>query len=443
MKKLSLIILAFLLLITFSACSFSIDPTDIMHPPKSTGVEAKIDELIRQYANKNFSMIYPKSGSNKSSVIFCDINGEHDKAIACFKTLDDSKNHLLFINISGDDYTAIDCQEFKGTDIDRIEFADLDGDTKNEVIISGREGTSIKNQLFIYKLTDEYVVTYETPCICSSYVTGDFTNDNKTDLLLLSVRTDDIEAQAKLITFSDNVLTELSSCDLDVDIVKYLNLSFGKVNDNSFGAICDGINSKGEISSQLIYLNPHSKELENPLMIYSGYSSTKRTVEILSRDIDDDEITEIPVFSTTYILQDNSEDKGEVKEILWSDYDFDNMSLHTKAVAFCCFNDEYMFILPDSFVDATVAKYDKENNEMTVYAINYSGNDATVSDRLFSIKAFPKSEFTKNETEYSEKGYAEILRSGANVFAAKIYDSDNYLSISGEEIANHFSPVAK
>lgn len=430
MKKYSIVLLVLFVIFSLCSCSLNLNPTDFMRPPKASGSEAKIEELIKENTDGDYTLVYPKTGSNKSSVTYCNIDNGFSKVVACFKTLKDSKNHILFISINDNDYKVVDCQTLPVGDIDRIEFCDLDGDTKKELLVGIGDGTSTKNALHIYKFTDDYVVSYDTPCEYSSMVTGDFNKDSKSDLLLFCVSSLESPAKAKLVTFSDNTITELTSCELDSSITKYISVSYCRLNDKIFGAVADGINSDGELLTQIIYVNKNSA-LENPMFIYSGYGSTKRLDSILSKDIDNDECIEIPVFP-------NKEEKESIKNILWSGYDFDNMSLYTKKNAMYVADEGYMIIIPERLIGAVTAQYDENNRETTLYAYEYVGDTQKATYELLKIKTFSKSDF-----ESSTTGYAEIATLGANVYAYSVPDDENYLSISGDEVTKGFSLVTK
>lgn len=430
MKKYSIVLLVLFVVFSLCSCSLNLNPTDFMRPPKASGSEAKIEELIKTNAEDGYSLVYPKTGSNKSSVTYCDIDNGFTKVVACFKTLKDSKNHILFISINDNDYNVVDCQTLPVGDIDRIEFCDLDGDTKKELLVGIGDGTSTKNALYIYKFTDDYVVSYDTPCEYSSMVTGDFNKDSKNDLLLFCLSSAESPAKAKLVTFSDNTITELTSCELDSSVTKYISVSYCRLNDKIFGAVADGTDSDGVLSTQIIYLNKNSA-LENPLFLYSGHRLTKRTDSILSKDIDNDESVEIPIIP-------EASAKESIKSILWSGYDFDNMSLYTKKNAMYVADEGYMINIPDRLLGAVTAQYDEKERETTVYAFEYVGDTQKATYELLKIKTFSKSDF-----ESSTTGYAEITAAGSNVYAYSVPDDENYLSISGDEVTNGFSLVTK
>ena len=63
-------ILAVMLTLVLSGCTaFSFDGSAIMCPPKATGSKAEIQKLIDKQTKGDYTLKYPKNGTNRSSIV--------------------------------------------------------------------------------------------------------------------------------------------------------------------------------------------------------------------------------------------------------------------------------------------------------------------------------------------------------------------------------------
>lgn len=436
MKKLK-VALAIVLVFLLSGCSvLSFEGSDIMCPPKATGSKAQIQKLIDNQTKGDYTLKYPKNGSNRSSIVTQDIDSDEDEeAIAFYSDKNGENIHALFVESENGNYRVLSDVVLEASNIDRVDFADINGDKVSEILIGYSISTSSLNTLNVYTYNDEitpldYSYTY------SSLVAGDFNSDKKDDILLISLYSGDVAAQAKLLIGNKNgSLSEIGTAELDSDIKSLALAQYSQISYGTYGAVIDGISSAGDYTTQVVFFNPSTPALLNPLYTYSGYSSTRRTTQVCSTDFDKDELVDIPVCSL--MAHSDSEDENTVsRQISWSNFDIESYTLKTAEKAIICPKDGYVFTMPDKWKDLVTARYNEKERTTTVYMYEYSQNAVKLLDKIVTIKAYLDEDFDKDSS-----GFTEFLRAGSTVYAYSIGTADNYLSVSGEEISSHFSLV--
>ncbi len=427
------------LLLTFllSGCSaLSFESADIMCPPKATGNKAEIQKLIDKQTSGNYTLKYPKNGLNRSSIVMHDIdNDEEEEAIAFYSDNEGECVHALFVECTDGDYSVINDVKFEASGVDRVDFADIDGDKTHEILIGYSSSTSSQNTLNLF-FYDKEITKLDATYGYSSLVTGDFNNDKTEDVLLISLFSGDIAAQAELMVYSEGgSLSKISSAELDADVTALAATTYGQISYGTYGAVIDGITSTGDYTTQVVYFDPSIPSLLNPLYSYSGYSQTRRSTQVCSLDFDKDELIDIPVCS--FMGYDSSEDTDTVsRKIDWSNLDTKSYYLDTVKSAIICVADGYLLTMPSKWNGNVTARYDSDARQTTVYVYEYVDGYLQMTNELVSIRAYSEEEFEKDDT-----GYIEFLRSGSTVYAYSIGDADNYLSITGDDISSLFSLV--
>jgi len=436
MKKLTAIILIIATMLLSGCSMLSLDSADIMCPPKATGNKADIQKILDKRTSGAYTLKYPKNGTHRSSIVTFDIdNDEDEEAIAFYSGDSETRIHALFMECKKNDYSVVEDIVFDANSIDRIDFCDVDSNGVYEVLVGYNSSSSSVNLLDIYTFGDK-IKQLGSTYTYSSLVTGDMNNDKNDDILLLSHFSGDIPAQAKLVVYNYNGgLSEIGVTDLDPDITQFASISYGQLSFGSYGVVIDGISSTGDYTTQIVLYDLTQGMLTNPLYSYSGYSSTRRTTPICSSDFDKDELIDIPVCSIMPYNQ--TEDTEAVnRRIDWSNYDPKTHTFNVVQFTLLCATDGYTLKLPQSWNDTVTARYDKEKHETTVYAFTYDKNNLVLTDKLLTIKTFDIDEYDKQTS-----GYMEIMSTGSNTYAYLLGASDNYLSISGDEIKSLFSLV--
>ena len=431
MKKLLSALLAALLILSLSGCTgLSFNGEDTMRPPKASGDMSQIQKLIDKSCDCDYTLIYPSSGANRSAITSFDVDSDKkDDAVALYKY--NNKIHVLFIKGTDSDFAVEKDLTIEDSSIDRVEFSDIDNDGKNEILIGYSNGSANTNTLNIYEFSSEDK-NFDFSCLYSSFITGDFDYNGTNDILTLNLNINNEAYTANLFTYSDEDITKKSSCSIDSGVSKFINIQYGALNSTIVGAVVDSLTSSKEYSTQIIYYNADKSQLSNPMIEYSQYDYTKRTSQIPSADIDDDDIIEMPVCSVME-HNDDEDDKTVAKLVSYNNLNFSSMDLEKKQRFILCEEDSYTFELPQSWIDTTTARYDKDKRELTVYAFEYKDNKIKTTDSLLVIKTYNKDDFDK------EKTVANVISQNAsNVYTYTLPDNDSYMKISDEDVISNF-----
>lgn len=436
MKK-AIVALTLIFTLLLQGCSlFSLEGSDIMCPPKATGAKAQIQELIEDQTSSNYTLIYPKNGSIRSAIVTQDIDfDDEEEAIAFYTDDKDEDVHVLFLKCKDDEYSVVDEIVCDASGIDRIEFADINHDNIQEVLIGYTSMTSSQSSLYIYSYGNN-IKAYKPSYPYSSFVTGDFNSDNRDDILLISLYSGDIAASSKLMVYDSKLkLKELGTCELDSDITQLANITYGKLSYDTYGVVIDGVSSTGDYTTQIVLYDKSSKTLLNPLFSYTGYTKTRRSTQVLSTDINSDEIIDIPLCSLMGHSPD--EDTETVsRQIDWSVMNIETFALETTLSTIVCSADGYAITIPEKWINAVTARYDKSKRETTIYVYEYVKEKLEITDTLLTIKAFDGDIFSINNS-----GYTELATAGTTVYAYTLGNADNYLAITGDQVEALFTLV--
>ena len=436
MKK---VIVACLLSLTCLLCGcsmLSLESSNIMCPPKATGNKADIQKLIDKQTSGEYTLKYPKNGTNRSAIVTFDIDkDEEEEAVAFYSDKKNDHIHALFVECDDEDYSVVDDIVFDGAGIDRIEFCDIDNNDSFEILIGYTTSTSSQSTLNIYSYGKK-IKQIDDSFGYSSLVAGDFNEDKRDDILLISLYSGDIASQAKLLLSDNNGgITEYGTVELDSDITQLASVQYGQISPDTYGAVIDGISSTGDYTTQIVFFDNAQAMLLNPLFSYSGYSTTRRSTQICSLDFNNDELIDIPICSLMgYDQTENAE--TVCRRIDWSNFDSKAYALNSTVSTIICPADGYTITIPDKWDEAVTARYNKETRETTVYVYEYVKNKLKITDTLLTIKAFSADEYSKDSS-----GFIELANTGSTIYAYSIGEIDNYLSISGDEVKSLFSLV--
>lgn len=427
--------LCVLCILFLSGCT-AMSSNEIMCPPKATGKKAQIQKLIDKKTSSDYVLKYPHNGLSRSSIVMNDFDNDSDEdAIAFYSDSKDEKSiHVLFIECENEEYSVIEDIVYEASAIDRIDFANLDAKGGNEIIIGYSLNSSSLNSIDIFNF-DEKINRFETAYTYTGLVTGDFNKDSCDDILLISLYSADIPAQAQLMVFNNKELTEIGCVELDSDITGLAMTSYSKISEDTYGAVIDGVSTTGDYTTQVILFDSSRPALINPLLTYAGYSLTRRSTQICSFDFNNDEIVDIPVCSVMPHTE-NEDINAVCREIDFTNLNTDSYALSTVKSTIFCPSDGYMLTIDEKWNDCVTARYDKSTRELTIHSFEYVENEPKILKKLLTVKAYFDEDYNKDSDPFTE-----FARHGSTVYTYSIGASDENLSVSGDELASLFTPV--
>ncbi len=429
MQKRRVAIAAAAICLLLSGCSsLSLSSPDILSPPKAEGNQAEIQELIQNSSGSDYEMVYPESGEFKSSVVFRDLDNDNNEEAIAMYTCEEDTISVLLAQKQGDDFRRLDEFQINAPKIDRIEFADF-GSGVEDILISYPGSAATLQSMILLSVGDE-VTRNDMINTCSAHIVGDFNGDKTDDLLTLALADGANLPTAKLFVASKGSLAEQSSCEISSDTREYVGLSFGKICEEISGAVVDAKTTDGGFSTQLICYDYNERSIINPLYVGGGYNGTKRAAEVLSADIDRDNIIEIPLCEPMEYSQ-SEESSSVCDKIKWSNYDYTQLSLATKQSAILCDRLGFLLNLAPDKAQVVTARYTGENS-MCVYLWEYKRNTPERTTKLLTVKRYNRENYDKNTVLE-----AVAAENNAYVYTYIIENEDEYYCFSDDDVRNN------
>lgn len=431
-------ILSFILtaaVISLAGCnSVGLSVDSLMHPPRAVGDKAGIQDLIDSVAGEGYTLKYPEAGSFRSAITIKDIDSDSvDEAIAFYLPQGDIATvHILIMDSFDGQWRAIGDFKSQSTAVESLNFCDLDGDGISEIAACWKTYNASVNQLSLYTYNGNSVKEISSNSTCSSLLIGDFTPHNGEELLLLSLFSTDKEATASLLDLNEagTELTDLGSTPLDPDVASYTQLQVGNIFEGQVGAVIDGCTSAGEYNTQLLYFNTYFNSLERIYFTENvPYNQALRPYAVLSQDINNDGVIEIPAAFKLSLPKDRT-DVAPAADIYWCQQTSTGTVLLMSHQATSL---TYGFSLevPKAWEGKFTALTDYNKNEVTFY----EWTKDKLGDELLTIKMF--AEYDNEDAS----DYTPLAETDSYSYCSKIPRSDNILILSFDEVKAAFKLI--
>lgn len=438
MKKLISICLVLTICLSFSACDFSINTVDtLMRPPKLSG-ENNLLQLAFEGSLENPETVImknPINGDNRSSFLFYDVDGDKVEEGFAFYS-DPVVSDIAYISIfkkTNDGWTLVSNIKGRGEEIYEFDFADINGDNILEIIVSWtflsdkeKSKASFSNindrVLTIYEYTSDEVVLLTTEYFTQMYV-DDFNNDKSDELLLLNINHSNATGNrttARIISFDEEYSV---ANDINLILSSMLNI-YNIVTDSVDGhtrIFIDGAINENTLITEVIDIC-HEGFLTT-LPLYETNTSinplTLRSLQVLSLDIDNDGIVEIPTYenmANSFDVTNGTDDSIPMPLTVWSEINENELTVDFKCMYNISYN--YFYEMPSEWIDKVYVTYNSENSTLTF--LNLDSNDSAGSE-IISFRVFNVNEWK----EYSGE-YAKFNEDGIFVYAYKIDNSSDH-----------------
>ena len=416
----------------------------MLRPPRATGDQAAMQQIISEEAAGSYTLKYPQKGEYRSAVnIFKDSDGT-EYAAALYSTDNDSKMHVTIMvhEKDKDKWRSLGSCSNSGTGVDRIIYRDITSDGKGEFLIGWSGYNPGVNNLVVYSLYSDTVREMVIDESYTDFVITDITGDKTDDIMLLSLRNNQLPSTATLLQYSEQDKRPISkfALELDSEVTAFNSVVSGKIDKKTTGIVIDGENALEQNSTQVIYYDKKEKKLVDPLFTQtdSGVNKniTSRKEVITSRDIDGDGIIEVPVISEMAAPKDIK--AGNVCSCTaWKQMNTEDQSLLTRMNTVYNYNDSYYFVLPERWASNVTALSDSANRLMTFYV--WSNNTLTLGDKLLEIHSFNRSEWDKKDQGDYIMLYTVNNKGREFIIAAQIFKtkSDESLNLEKSELENN------
>lgn len=440
LKKLFVLMSALCLLLC--GCNVTgMNDNELLRPPRTTGDEAEIENLISLAAPNGYTLKYPKSGNHRSAIVMNDLDGDETKeAIAFFREKDNLTGvHMLVMYKSKDEWHVSSDFETETADVDSVEFADLDGGDNMEILVGYATYTPNINFLSCYRYSNGNTQTIQTGSPnYSAFYCGSLDNSGKSKVITLSLFTPENEAKATLLEYDDkekNVYAK-SSVSMDSGIVKYRNVTFSDLNEKIKGIVVDGATATDDVNTQVIYFNKMHNSLRNPLNTVKPQNPTFRHSAVISADTDNDMYVEIPTVEALPNIKETPTD-APADLVTWNSFDYNTEHLNPKRTVVANYHYNFTMTLNEDWKTGSyTALNNKDGDVMTFYSIKKGKLDT----KLFEIRVFDVTDWDRAK---GGEGYTLIYRDPRYAYTFINYDSKSDFAQTDDEIKTAFSVLSE
>ena len=441
LRKAIAVVMAAAISFAFVGCDINdLSSDNLLRPPKTMGDEAEIEQLIAQTANEDYTLKYPKSGNYRSAIIMQDLDGDgKEEAIAFYrKGKDVTKLHMLVMYSADDRWKLSDDFVTETTDVDCVDFANISGDDATEILVGFNTYTPNSNFLTCYSYSGGKTTEIKSGQNYSNFYCGDFNADGSQEIMTLSLFSAEIEANATMIVYDreKNMLTSKATVAMDPNVIRIKNAAVTKLDENLQGVVVDGTFSDNQTNTQIIYYNKELSILRNPLYKENSKSFTQRKCNIISADIDDDSIFEIPSVQALP-KPENLSEKNVADIVTWSKFHSDDEAVLPQVKIVPYYDYLFSFSVPSTWKDGTfTAVIDSANSLITFYDCNKE----SLGDRLFEIKVFDAAQWDKGQ---NNDDYTLIYKDNRYAYTFNNYNSSGEHSLTDDEIKTAFSVLTE
>lgn len=442
--KLKAVAAAVLLSFLLSGCSFAgLDAQTLMHPPKPTGEKADIHALLESKAGGKMTLKYPSRGDYRSAIITHDICGDkNEEAIAIYQKGDESTGTNLMFMKKDDKWTDMGFFNNPAVQVDKVCFGDLNGDGKDEVIVGWGSSLNNTSSICVYYYKNGKMNELKLNQDYTEMAVMDFDHNGRDEIFTANVSVGDEPALARLYSVKDNAAEIIGSCRLDNAVTKYTSVQTGLINLNQSGIVLDGIKNANTNVTELLYWDKASKTLKSPFYDPKTKSAntTQRNTSVVSKDINNDKIIEVPIVSLLPGYTGNSPvDAAYITN--WNRYDTQTNTFVRVMSMVLDYSDGYWFLVPDIWRGKITTKADTATRTITFYEWSpVKKNPAgIVGAPLLKIQVFSQSEW---EQGIGTAGFFKLLDNNSLVFAASCPSPSRPLSLSAEDVKDSFKLIS-
>lgn len=434
MKKLKLFSVILILSLLLAGCSnFKLAPSidDLISPVSPSGDNAHVQNAVDEYCKSGYLIKIPSSGDYTTSFIFHDLDGDgNDEAIAFYEPSDERGTvSLALLRESADKWSVVDNVKGEGSDVKSVDFCDVNNDGIEEILVCWSlisKSSSFNLSVYSHNQTDE---GYKLNQISDSITAGEFicvdiNEDNLNEVVVFNIGSSAISPKAELYSFKDNKKRLIGETKLDSTIISFESITSG-VTDEGMSIYADALKSDGDsMLTEFIYWSNYYDSIVSPFYSYSTgkTSDTTRSSMINCKDIDGDEVIEIPLDSSVKNLPE------QITAQNWVTYK--NTVLNHKCYSYSCKRDSYSLVIDDKLFSKVSVKYDSDNRILSVIS-----NDS--KKECFSIVAMIKSAYSSDNE--SLKDYTEIFSNSGFIYLAKV-NGDADINFTIDDLKNMIKP---
>lgn len=419
LKKAFSFVLCLALIFSLSGCisSAGTENSNFLSPPKPSGDMLEIKETLEESVQGKISLKYPTAGEYRSAYILADImkSGKENFALAFYSMIDSenvSSMHLNLMKKADDDWVSISDVSVAAVGVEKVVIDDLNGDGTNEIAVGWNVFGGVDKSLMVYGLKGVALVPLAQESY-TDFLCCDMEEKGYSSLFVLTHNLSEGLATAKLFSFEDSSVKNVGSCLLDGQVTTFYTPVFSKLTNNHPAVFIDSAKGTGT-QTEVVYFENGGLKRADFVIDESGTLSTYRNMAVLSTDINDDGIYDIPLGDSSIAFRPKEYSKTAATTIKWCSYN--TTGFVTSIFAVMNYTDGYYLEIPVRWLGKVTIDALTESRTYTV-----SIWDTEKSNKMGEILKIR----TVTDTEWDKKNngleaYSEVMRNGNLVYIATI-----------------------
>lgn len=431
---------ALFLLTSLSGCAFPQTGVDsLLTPPKLSDQQNQIYSALEESTGKNIKLKYPRRGDFTSAFLINNIDNEPtQEAIVFFENSSSASATMpLRINVlDQEDGKWVSKYELgvEASEVDKVSF--ITSNQQTYIIVGFNLLSKTEKMAAIYTYEDG-VLTQTTSLTCMDYEVADIDGDKVGEIISFVQRKNELEVKSMSANVHKVVSTgtmSVSKAPMDPDVVSFVNIEKGKLNDGRPAIYVDGLKGSNTICTQILAVDDNSF-LQN--LLYSEFPeknlvpSTYRGYGSLCLDLNKDGVFEIPLLvpSLSYEEQTSLQQQYLTQ---WHEFDMSS-GLVLKSTTYVSYSLGYIFKMPPSWLENVRIDFVSGDSELSFYD-NSLANDYDA--KIASIKVMRRKEYL---SDLKSEGYSLLKDNGQLVYIYKLYDSKSKIGVWSSTIKDNFA----
>ena len=433
-KKAISVIIAALMCVVFSGCDIINNNTELVAPPELTGETSLIADALYKSVGADVNLKYPASGDRRSAIVLEDINGDGAfEAFAFYSTSDDEMTtmHINVICQRDGEWVSASDKTMVAMGVESVDFCDLNNDGVEEIIVGWEVNGNTGKQLCVFAFEQDDLTQLVLQAY-TDFMCCDIDNNGVNEIFVHLLNTAEKTNKAMIFTYDENGMAQTAGCVMDGNVKSTEKPILSTLSNGQKAIYIDEIKGVGAVTEVLYMLKG---QLVNPLLdTVNSFEniSTLRAAALTTKDINADEVLEVPVASD---LPNAGNTDEKLYYTNWCSFNGEKLSV--KLITVVNTVDGYYLALPNNMIGKIAVLKDIDNHERTFYS--YDQANDIMGSMIFKITAVDVSKWERED--YPKDDMVEILKMQDVVFACKLGDGAEKYNVTVESIKEIFKLV--
>ncbi len=407
-KLLALTLCLFLL---GGCASISMNAEDLLVPPRLNQRQTMVEEALQATVSPGSILYqYPQRGEYRSPFVFFDMDNDGLQEAIVFYTnrAGDEMVRAKVLRETKDGYfQQVRDITGNGDQVDFVQFSHLLDRESCSLLIGWHNSRKGTYTLGVYAYRDgnwsrEAQMAYE------SLDVDDYFGDGLNEILLIRQDSSDYYQLTLLGRTVDGRLSTLGELALSPDMVAVLQMCRGRL-DNGYAVYIDQLRADSFTATEVVAVTRNGLQSLVGELNFELYSETFREQEVLSVDLQEDGLVEIPTHSELpgYLSEDELE-PPPLTNYLRLTTSAEQSGYSFQRVYSAAVNEEagYLVFFPERWLGNVTIRRRPESNEWRFYKVDPVTDFATTEllrIGVYSIRDY-QDQFTKNYIDLVQRG---------------------------------------